>query len=271
MTSTTETRAAFTPPAETPHKPIHVTLPRDMFRRAILAASKAASRDDMVPALETVLVDVDADRNTVTVAATDRYRLHVVTVNADPDGRAEYGADVTYPGRFMLPARDAAAMVKGWREPRGYSLPYPLTIVGPASVTPSDGPIRFEHFDGSREIRPWVGGEFPSYRQLIPSWIEEPDARQNPGAGMVGVNPFYLADALTACATAFGETARNAYAPAIMFTGKDTTGAPSPTRPIVVARGNLPGPASGRGVGADTDPITFRALVMPVRLEGQER
>ena len=134
----------------------------------------AASRDDTLPMLTGVCLDFDGD--TITLAATDRYRLAVRAVPwmpADPDLRAAalvpartladvartmaagvpvtiaYGASST--GSQATPAAALGSDVRGSGEPR-----------------PAEGMISFEG-GGRRLTARLIAGEFIRYRSRFPA------------------------------------------------------------------------------------------------------
>lgn len=134
----------------------------------------AASRDDTLPMLTGVCLDFDGD--TITLAATDRYRLavrEVPWVPADPDLRAA----------ALVPARTLADVA------RTMAAGVPVTIAYGASSTGSQatpGAARGSNAPGSGEPRPAEGmisfegggrrltarliaGEFIRYRSRFPA------------------------------------------------------------------------------------------------------
>jgi len=127
----------------------------------------AASRDDTLPILTAVCLDIDG--GTLTLAATDRYRLAVRDVGWDP----------AVPGlraAAMVPARTLADVA------RTMSAGVPVTIAfgagepgagaagtGPGrEPRPADGVISFEGGDRRLTAR-LIGGEFIRYRSRFPA------------------------------------------------------------------------------------------------------
>jgi DNA polymerase III subunit beta len=128
----------------------------------------AASRDDTLPMLTAVCLDIDGE--TLTLAATDRYRLAVRDVPWDP----------AVPGLravAMVPARTLADVA------RTMSAGVPVTIsfgagepeggaadgTGPGrDPRPADGVISFEGGDRRLTAR-LIGGEFIRYRSRFPA------------------------------------------------------------------------------------------------------
>jgi len=132
---------------------------------AVAAAqvTAAASRDDTLPMLTAVCLEVDGE--TLTLAATDRYRLAVREVRWDP-------ADAALRAVAMVPARTLADVAKtmsagtpvtiafGTREPDGTG--------AEREPRPADGMISFE--GGHRRLTArLIGGEFIKYRSRFPA------------------------------------------------------------------------------------------------------
>jgi len=127
----------------------------------------AASRDDTLPMLTAVCLDIDGD--TMTLAATDRYRMAVRDVRWDPAVPGLRAAAMV-PARTLADvARTMAAGVPvtvafgaGGLSPR----PVPGTV--PArDPRPADGVISFEGGDRRLTAR-LIGGEFIRYRSRFP-------------------------------------------------------------------------------------------------------
>jgi DNA polymerase-3 subunit beta len=123
----------------------------------------AASRDDTLPMLTAVCLEVDGE--TLTLAATDRYRLAVREVRWDP-------ADAALRAVALVPARTLADVAKTM------SAGMPVTIAfgarAPAGTDaereprPVDGMISFE--GGHRRLTArLIGGEFIKYRSRFPA------------------------------------------------------------------------------------------------------
>jgi DNA polymerase III subunit beta len=128
----------------------------------------SASRDDTLPMLTAVCLDIDGE--TLTLAATDRYRMAVRDVRWDP----------AVPGlraAAMVPARTLAdvarTMAAGSAVTIGFSAGEPgageATGAGPGrDPRPADGVISFE--GGSRRLTArLIGGEFIRYRSRFPA------------------------------------------------------------------------------------------------------
>ena len=123
----------------------------------------AASRDDTLPMLTAVCLEVDGE--TLTLAATDRYRLAVREVRWDP-------ADAALRAVALVPARTLADVAKTM------SAGTPVTIAfgtrapdgtdAEREPRPADGMISFE--GGNRRLTArLIGGEFIKYRSRFPA------------------------------------------------------------------------------------------------------
>jgi DNA polymerase III subunit beta len=121
------------------------------FAAAVAQVAIAAGRDDTLPMLLGVRIEINGD--SVTLAATDRYRLAVREFTWSP----EHGG---FEGAALVPARvlaDTAKLLAGAKE---VSVAY-----APGSV--GEGLMGFEG-DGRRTTTRLLDGEFPKYRQLLP-------------------------------------------------------------------------------------------------------
>jgi DNA polymerase III subunit beta len=126
----------------------------------------AASRDDTLPMLTAVCLDIDGE--TMTLAATDRYRMAVRDVRWAPEVPGLRAA-------AMVPARTLADVA------RTMAAGVPVTVAfgtsdpqaaapgtGPArDPRPADGVISFEGGDRRLTAR-LIGGEFIKYRSRFP-------------------------------------------------------------------------------------------------------
>ncbi len=123
----------------------------------------AASRDDTLPMLTAVCLDVDGQ--TMTLAATDRYRLAV----------RELGWTPAVPGIravAMVPARTLADVARTMAPGAGVTVAFgtgpPGAEAGASAPRPADGMISFEA-GGRRLIARLIGGEFIRYRSRFPA------------------------------------------------------------------------------------------------------
>jgi DNA polymerase III subunit beta len=121
----------------------------------------AASRDDTLPMLTGVCLDIDG--GTLTLAATDRYRLAVREVAWEPV-RAGLRSAALVPARTLADA--ARAMTPG--VPVSISFEAGPAQPGAAEPKPAEGMISFGI--GSRRLTArLIGGEFIRYRSRFPS------------------------------------------------------------------------------------------------------
>lgn len=126
----------------------------DVFAAAVAQVAVAAGRDDSLPTLTGVHIDVD--KETVTLAATDRYRLAVREIHWEP----------TTPNNSttaLLRARtiaDAAKTLNGTKK---------ISI----SFAPSTSNDRLAGFasDGKTMTSRMLDGTFPPFRHLLPQEV----------------------------------------------------------------------------------------------------
>ena len=252
-------------------------LESDVFAAAVAQVALAAGRDDTLPVLTGVRIEIEGDQ--LTLAATDRYRLAVRTLPWRPQV-ADVSATALVPARTL--ADTAKALASG-----------PEVTLALSTAGAGEGMIGFEG-GGRRTTSRLLEGEFPKYRSLLPSessavaevptgaFVEAVKrvalvaARNAPvrlsfsadgvvleaggaddaqaserlecgweGESMsIAFNPQYLLDGLGAVVSGDGDSTT------LSFTG--------PTRPAVLT-GKRPAP----GEVAD-----YRYLLMPVRLSG---
>jgi DNA polymerase III subunit beta len=128
------------------------TLPSALFAAAVAQVAIAAGRDDTLPVLTGIRVEIDGD--TVTLAATDRYRLAVRELTWRPE---QTGLDAI----ALVPARTLADTAKS------------LTSVDSVAIALANGASGegLMGFDGGgrRTTTRLLEGEFPKYRALLPS------------------------------------------------------------------------------------------------------
>jgi DNA polymerase III subunit beta len=117
----------------------------------------SASRDDTLPMLTGVCLDIDGD--SVTMAATDRYRLAVATIPWEP-------ADAAIRASVLVPAKTLADIAKTM----GAGVPVTIAFGQPAGeqARPADGMISFEG-GGRRLTARLIGGEFIKYQARFPA------------------------------------------------------------------------------------------------------
>jgi DNA polymerase-3 subunit beta len=120
------------------------------FAEAVAQVAIAAGRDDTLPTLTGIRLEIAGDE--ITLAATDRYRLAVREMSWSPE---HSGLDTA----ALVPARTLAETAK--------------SLAGCAKVLislagPGEGLMGFEG-DGRRTTTRLLDGEFPKYRALLPS------------------------------------------------------------------------------------------------------
>jgi DNA polymerase-3 subunit beta len=246
----------------------------DAFAAAVSSVAVAAGRDDALPVLTGVRIEIDGE--TITLAATDRYRLAVRTLRWQPD-------DPAVQATALVPARTLAEAAKS------------LTTGAEVSValaTGGTGEGLIGLAGGSRKTTSrLLDGEFPKYRSLLPS--ESSAVAQIETAGLIeavrrvalvasrtspvrlsfsqegllleagGLEEAQASELLPASLD--GDDLTIAFNPAYLLDGlgaidSDTSrlAFTTPTKPAV-----LTGKSTGDGEADD-----YRYLLMPVRLAG---
>jgi DNA polymerase III subunit beta len=127
------------------------TVGSDAFAAAVSAVAIAAGRDDALPVLTGIRVEIEGDQ--VTLAATDRYRLAVRTMRWAP-------VDVAMQATALVPARTLAEAAKSLTA--GAEVTLSLSSNGPG-----EGLIGLTGAQRSTTSR-LLDGEFPKYRSLLP-------------------------------------------------------------------------------------------------------
>jgi DNA polymerase-3 subunit beta len=250
------------------------TVAADVLAHAVTQVAVAAGRDDTLPILTGIRVEIEGD--TVTLAATDRYRLAVREFTWKPETS---GASM----QALVPAKTLADAAKSMTGEVELSL---------AAGTGGAGLIGLSA-NGRRTTSRLLEGEFPKYRSLLPaesatyatvetapfleavrrvslvaerntpvrlsfapgelvleagsgeeaSASEAIEARLDGPEIAIAFNPTYLVDGLNALDSSHARLA---------FT--------TPTKPAVIT-----GDSGDGGPGAGVD---YRHLLMPVRLSG---
>lgn len=124
----------------------------DVFASAVSQVAIAAGRDDTLPVLTGVRIEINGER--VTLAATDRYRLAVREFGWAPE---QAGLEVV----ALVPARTLADTAKALTGGDKVT----LALQGGAA---GEGLIGFEGA-GRRTTTRLLEGEFPRYRSLLPT------------------------------------------------------------------------------------------------------
>jgi DNA polymerase III subunit beta len=141
------------------------TVPADVFAEAVSQVAVAAGRDDTLPTLTGIRIEIDGAN--IVLAATDRYRLAVREFTWSPAMTQSETA-------MLIPARTLADTAKSFGNAETVSL-----AVG------SEGLLGFEA-NGRRTTSRLLDGEFPKYRSLLP----------NEAAGVALVETTALVDAV---------------------------------------------------------------------------
>jgi DNA polymerase III subunit beta len=128
------------------------TLGSDVFAAAVSQVALAAGRDDTLPVLTGVRLEIEGE--TLTLAATDRYRLAVRTLPWRP-------TDPSLSTTALVPARTLAETARALTAG-------PEVTLALSSGSGNDGMIGFEGA-GRRTTSRLLEGEFPKYRSLLPS------------------------------------------------------------------------------------------------------
>lgn len=129
------------------------TVSSSVFARAVSQVAVAAGKDDTLPMLTGVRMEIDGER--VTLAATDRYRLAVRELTWNPAAGGSSDVQVLVPARTLA---DAAKSLTGDAE---------MTIALATSGT-GEGIIGFAG-TGRRTTTRLLDAQFPPYRTLLPT------------------------------------------------------------------------------------------------------
>ena len=140
------------------------TVGSDAFASAVSQSATAAGRDDTLPALTGIRVEIEGD--TLTLISTDRYRLAVRELRWNPS-RPDLSAAVLVPARAL--AETARALTSGAEVSIALALPGDTAGDGGQPVG-GDGMIGFEG-GGRRATTRLLGGEFPRHQNLLPKSV----------------------------------------------------------------------------------------------------
>jgi DNA polymerase III subunit beta len=130
----------------------------DAFASAVSQSATAAGRDDTLPALTGVRIEIEGD--TLTLISTDRYRLAVRELRWSP-ARSGLSAAVLVPARAL--AETARSLTSGAEVSIALALPGEG-----GDGAGGDGMIGFEG-GGRQTTTRLLGGEFPRYQALLPT------------------------------------------------------------------------------------------------------
>lgn len=121
-----------------------------VFAEAVAQVAIAAGKDDTLPTLTGIRMEIEGQ--SITLAATDRYRLAVRNFTWSP-------ASSAISMNALIPARTLAETAKALANGQGVTL---------ALAAAGEGLIGFEG-SGRRTTTRLLDGEFPKYRTLLPS------------------------------------------------------------------------------------------------------
>jgi DNA polymerase III subunit beta len=146
------------------------TVGSDAFASAVSQSATAAGRDDTLPALTGVRIEIEGD--ILTLISTDRYRLAVRELRWTP-ARPDLSAAVLVPARAL--AETARALTSGAEVAIALALPGEGDSAGLGSglgggTAGGDGMIGFEG-GGRQATTRLLGGEFPRHQALLPSHV----------------------------------------------------------------------------------------------------
>jgi DNA polymerase-3 subunit beta len=247
----------------------------DVFAAAVAQVSVAAGRDDTLPVLTGVRLEIEGEK--ITMAATDRYRLAVRDLAWTPE-QSGLSAIALVPARTLS---DTAKALAGADK----------VTVALAGTNGAEGLVGFEG-GGRRTTSRLLDGEFPKYKSLLPS--ESASVATVETASLVEsvrrvalvaerntpIRLSFSAGELTLeagtgdeaqaseslDAALDGDDISIAFNPAYLLDGLGALDAPqaelrftSSTRPAVLA---------GKETAEDTAGDDYRYLLMPVRLSG---
>ncbi len=126
----------------------------DLFAQAIGQVAIAAGRDDTLPMLTGIRVEISGEK--VVMAATDRFRLAVRELTWSTDS-----ADIE--AAVLVPAKTLAEAAKA-----GTAGPDVHLSLGSGESVGADGLLGIRS-DGKRTTSRLLDAEFPKFRQLLPS------------------------------------------------------------------------------------------------------
>jgi DNA polymerase-3 subunit beta len=121
-----------------------------VFAEAVAQVAIAAGKDDTLPTLTGIRMEIEGQ--SITLAATDRYRLAVRNFTWSP-------TTSSISTQALIPARTLAETAKALANAEGVTL---------ALAQAGEGLIGFEG-NGRRTTTRLLDGEFPKYRSLLPS------------------------------------------------------------------------------------------------------
>jgi DNA polymerase III subunit beta len=134
------------------------TIGSDAFATAVAQSATAAGRDDTLPALTGIRIEIEGD--TLTLVSTDRYRLAVRELRWTP-ARPDLSAAILVPAKALA---DTARTLTN-----GAQVSIALALPGSEGST-GDGMIGFEGA-GRRTTTRLLSGEFPRHQSLLPKSV----------------------------------------------------------------------------------------------------
>jgi DNA polymerase III subunit beta len=134
------------------------TIGSDAFATAVSQSATAAGRDDTLPALTGVRIEIEGE--TLTMVSTDRYRLAIRELRWSP-ARPDLTA------AMLVPAKALADTARSLTSSAQVSIA--LALPGGDSGQ-GDGMIGFEGA-GRRTTTRLLSGEFPRYQSLLPKTV----------------------------------------------------------------------------------------------------
>jgi DNA polymerase III subunit beta len=134
------------------------TIGSDAFATAVSQSATAAGRDDTLPALTGVRIEIEGE--TLTLVSTDRYRLAVRELRWQP-------ANPDLTAAMLVPAKALADTARSLTN--GAQVSIALALPG-GEGSGGDGMIGFEGA-GRRTTTRLLSGEFPRYQSLLPKSV----------------------------------------------------------------------------------------------------
>ncbi|MFT3716512.1 MAG: DNA polymerase III subunit beta [Gordonia sp. (in: high G+C Gram-positive bacteria)] len=132
------------------------TVPGDLFAEAVSQVAVAAGRDDTLPMLTGIRVEIEGDR--VVLAATDRFRLAVRELQWAPASASATGAALVPAKTLAEAARSAGADHAGSVE----------VAFGSPEAIGADGILGITS-NAKKTTTRLLDAEFPKFRQLFPA------------------------------------------------------------------------------------------------------
>ncbi len=260
--------------------PVVGSVDGDAFAAAVAQAVTAAGRDDMLPVLTGVKLEIEGA--TISLLATDRFRLSLRELDWRPE-QNEFSANALVPAKVL---GDTARSLTG-----GSALQVALAADGGGS----DGLIGFSWTAGGSDRRTTtrlIDGSFPNVRQLFPATSEttavvevaalvEAVRRVSLVAGRNTPIRLTFSDAQVSLEAGNGEEAQASESLDAALDGEPITIGFNPTY-LLDGLGAITGshvhvamtlparPAAFAGMpGEDAEPdLQFRYLLMPLRMQG---